>query len=66
MAARTAAYGKAAYGWAVKRGALTVNPFTNLPVAPTIRRNRVLAMMSSPLYGGRRKEAERLTTSFVS
>ena len=42
MAARTAAYGKAAYGWAVKRGALTVNPFTNLPVAPTIRRDRVL------------------------
>ena len=42
MAARTAAYGKAAYGWAVKRGALTVNPFTNLPVTPTIRRDRVL------------------------
>jgi integrase len=42
MAASTAAYGKAAYGWAVKRGALTVNPFTNLPVAPTIRRDRVL------------------------
>jgi hypothetical protein len=42
MAASTAAYGKAAYGWAVKRGALTVNPFTNLPVTPTIRRDRVL------------------------
>jgi integrase len=42
MAARTAAYGKAAYGWAVKRGAVSVNPFLNLPVAPTRRRERVL------------------------
>jgi integrase len=42
MAARTAAYGKAAYGWAVKRGALSVNPFLNLPVRPTERRERVL------------------------
>jgi integrase len=42
MAARTAAYGKAAYGWAVKRGALSVNPFLNLPVASDIRRERVL------------------------
>ena len=42
MAARTAAYGKAAYGWAVKRGAVSVNPFLNLPVAPTPRRERVL------------------------
>jgi integrase len=42
MAARTAAYGKAAYGWGVKRGALTINPFLNLPVAPTPRRERVL------------------------
>jgi integrase len=43
MAARTAAYGKTAYGWAVKRGALPVNPFINLPVAPTTRRERVLS-----------------------
>jgi integrase len=43
MAARTAAYGKAAYGWGVKRGALSVNPFLNLPVAPTPRRERVLS-----------------------
>jgi integrase len=43
MAARTAAYGKAAYGWAVKRGALSTNPFLNLPVAPTPRRERVLS-----------------------
>jgi integrase len=43
MAARTAAYGKAAYGWGVKRGALSVNPFLNLPVTPTERRERVLS-----------------------
>jgi integrase len=43
MAARTAAYGKAAYGWAVKRGALSINPFVNLPVAPTLKRERVLS-----------------------
>jgi len=42
MAARTAAYGKAAYGWGVKRGALSENPFANLPVAPTLKRERVL------------------------
>jgi integrase len=42
MAARTAAYGKAAYGWAMKRGTLSINPFINLPVAPTERRERVL------------------------
>ena len=43
MAARTAAYGKAAYGWAVKRGALFANPFLNLPVAPAPQRERVLS-----------------------
>jgi integrase len=43
MAARTAAYGKAAYGWAIKRGALSENPFLNLPVAPTAKRERVLS-----------------------
>ena len=43
MAARTTAYGKAAYGWAVKRGALSINPFLNLPVAPTTKRERVLS-----------------------
>jgi integrase len=42
MAARTAAYGKAAYGWAVKRGALFANPFLNLPERPTERRERVV------------------------
>jgi integrase len=43
MAARTAAYGNAAYGWAVKRGALSINPFVNLPVAPAVKRDRVLS-----------------------
>ena len=43
MAARTAAYGKAAYSWAMKRGAaVPANPFVNLPLAPTVRRERVL------------------------
>jgi integrase len=43
MASRTAAYGSAAYRWATKRGALVTNPFVNLPVAPTARRDRVLS-----------------------
>jgi hypothetical protein len=54
MAARTAAYGKAAYGWAVKRGALSENPFTSLPVAPTERRERVLTDASLPRFGAAR------------
>jgi integrase len=41
MAARTAAYGKAAYSWGVKRGTLSENPFANLPVAPTLKRECV-------------------------
>ena len=43
MASRTAAYGRAAYHWAVKWGSLAVNPFANLPTAPLARRERVLA-----------------------
>jgi integrase len=42
MAARTAAYGRACYQWAVKRGSLTSNPFANLPLAPVEKRERVL------------------------
>jgi integrase len=42
MAARIVAYGKAAFGWAVKRGLLSHNPFAGLPMAPTTRRERVL------------------------
>lgn len=41
MAARTAAYGKAAFSWA--RGAVETNPFINVPVTPTVRRERVLS-----------------------
>src|SRR5208283_541704 len=33
MASRTAAYGRACYHWATKRGSLTVNPFQDLPLA---------------------------------
>ncbi len=43
MASRTAAYGKAAYSWAVKRGDLSVNPFAQIPVAATTKRERVLS-----------------------
>ena len=43
MAARTAAYGRSCYHWAVKRGALEVNPFTNVPLAPVAKRDRVLS-----------------------
>ncbi|WP_292531385.1 site-specific integrase [Methylocystis sp.] len=43
MAARTAAYGKAAFGWAMKRGVIQSNPFINLPLAPITRRDRVLS-----------------------
>jgi integrase len=43
MASRTAAYGRAAYHWAVKRGSLASNPFQDLPLAPIAKRERVLA-----------------------
>jgi integrase len=42
MASRTAAYGRAAYHWAVKRGSLSSNPFQDLPLAPIAKRERVL------------------------
>src|SRR6516165_5736008 len=43
MAGRTAAYGRAAFAWAMKRGAVRVNPFADLPVAKSAgRRERVL------------------------
>jgi integrase len=42
MASRTAAYGRACYQWAAKRGSLAVNPFANLPVAAVAKRDRVL------------------------
>jgi integrase len=43
MTGRTAAYGRAAFAWAVKRGAVHANPFADLPVAKGIaKRERVL------------------------
>jgi hypothetical protein len=62
MAARTAAYGKAAYGWGVKRGSLPANPFGNLPVAPTPKRERVLTD-DELASGARRLAPDRLMAS---
>jgi integrase len=42
MARSTAAYGRACYGWAVKRGSIDVNPFVNLPLSAPVKRDRVL------------------------
>jgi integrase len=42
MASRTAAYGRACYQWAVKRGSLSTNPFHALPLTPMTKRERVL------------------------
>ena len=42
MASATARYGSALYGWAVRRGVLSTNPFEQLPVSPAVRRDRVL------------------------
>ena len=42
MARSTAAYGRACYQWAVKRGSLSVNPFMGLSLAATVKRERVL------------------------
>jgi integrase len=43
MTGRTAAYGRAAFAWAVKRGMLAANPFADLPVAQSVaKRERVL------------------------
>jgi hypothetical protein len=42
MAGMAARYGSALYGWAVKRGSVETNPFGRLPIAPIVRRMRVL------------------------
>ena len=43
MTGRTAAYGRAAFAWAVKRGAVRVNPFADLAVDKSIaKRERIL------------------------
>ena len=43
MASRTAAYGRACYQWAIRRGSLEINPFANLPLTPVAKRDRVLS-----------------------
>jgi integrase len=43
MAGATARYGSALFGWAIRRGSLSVNPFERVPTAPTVRRDRVLS-----------------------
>jgi integrase len=44
MTGRTAAYGRAAFAWAVKRGMVQTNPFADLPVSKGIgKRERVLS-----------------------
>ena len=44
IAGRTAAYARACYSWAVKRGRLDENPFANLPIPSASRsRDRVLS-----------------------
>jgi integrase len=44
MAGRTAAYGRAAFAWAVKRGMVQANPFAALPIDKSIaKRQRVLS-----------------------
>jgi integrase len=44
MTSRTAAYGRAAFAWAMKRGAVSTNPFADLPVAKSVgKRERVLS-----------------------
>jgi integrase len=42
MASRAAAYARAGFSWAMKRGALTASPFVNLPLAAVVKRERVL------------------------
>jgi integrase len=42
MASRTAAYGRACYAWAIKRGSIAANPFDHLPLEPVEKRERVL------------------------
>jgi integrase len=44
MAGRTAAYGRTAFAWALKRGAVRSNPFVDLPITKTAaKRERVLS-----------------------
>jgi integrase len=44
MTGRTAAYGRAAFAWAVKRGMVQTNPFADLPVSTaSAKRERLLS-----------------------
>jgi integrase len=43
MAGALARYGSALFGWAIRRGTLSENPFERVPVAPTVRRERVVS-----------------------
>ena len=43
MARATARYGSALFGWAIRRGSLSVNPFEHVPTSPAVRRERVLS-----------------------
>ncbi|HEY1745446.1 MAG TPA: tyrosine-type recombinase/integrase [Xanthobacteraceae bacterium] len=44
MTGRTAAYGRAAFAWALKRGSVNVNPFAALPIGKSVvKRERVLS-----------------------
>jgi integrase len=43
MAGATARYGSALFGWAIRRGSLTDSPFERVPIAATVRRERVLS-----------------------
>jgi integrase len=44
MTGRTAAYGRAAFAWAMKRGSVSANPFAAVPVSKSIaKRDRVLS-----------------------
>jgi integrase len=44
IAGRTAAYGRACFAWAMKRGTVTSNPFAELPMPSSItKRERVLS-----------------------
>ena len=43
MAGATARYGSALFGWAIRRGSLSDSPFERVPIAATVRRDRVLS-----------------------
>jgi integrase len=43
MGARTAAYGRACFGWGIKRGVLAGNPFDSVPLPSNAARERVLS-----------------------